>query len=58
VDEIGRAPGRGAYLCRRVKCWEEAPAQLDHALKTHLLSEAKERLLALGREIAANEQWA
>ena len=42
VDESGKANGRGAYLCRRFQCWQQALAgkgshhavRLSAALKT------------------------
>ncbi len=55
VDDVGRMAGRGAYLCRQEACWQEAPAQLEYALKTRIPLEVRERLLAQGREIAAGE---
>lgn len=35
VDETGKRPGRGTYLCRRRACWETAlqKRRLEHALK-------------------------
>jgi predicted RNA-binding protein YlxR (DUF448 family) len=35
VDETGRRPGRGAYLCRDAACWDLAARKrsLDHAFK-------------------------
>ncbi len=35
VDPTGRLPGRGAYLCRDVACWDAAGRRhaLEHALK-------------------------
>ena len=53
VDEKGKAAGRGAYLCRNRACWENALARdrLDHALKTKLDAEDRERLLAYGRQL-------
>lgn len=41
IDETGKLPGRGAYLCRRRECWELAlkRASLNRALRTNLSSE-------------------
>jgi hypothetical protein len=41
VDETGKRPGRGAYLCRRRECWELAlkRASLNRALRTTLSAE-------------------
>jgi predicted RNA-binding protein YlxR (DUF448 family) len=52
VDERGKAAGRGAYLCRSRTCWETAVTRerLDHALKTELTAEDRERLLQYGRQ--------
>ena len=58
VDEVGRLPGRGAYLCRRTACWQEAAVRLEYALKTRLSLETKERLLAYGKEITISESQA
>ena len=46
VDETGKEPGRGAYLCRDKVCWEKALRgnQLEHALKATLSTEEKEQL--------------
>ncbi len=34
IDPTGRAPGRGAYLCRDAACWDTASRKraLEHAL--------------------------
>ena len=36
IDATGRAPGRGAYLCRDASCWDAAARKraLEHALRT------------------------
>lgn len=40
IDETGKRPGRGAYLCRRRSCWEQAAGgkkdPLGHALRVSL----------------------
>ena len=35
IDEAGKRPGRGVYLCRRRSCWEIAlqKRRLEHSLK-------------------------
>lgn len=52
MDERGKAPGRGAYLCRNRTCWEGALRQgrLEHALKTKLTAADKERLEEYGQQ--------
>jgi uncharacterized protein len=34
IDDTGRTPGRGAYLCRDAACWDTAARRraLEHAL--------------------------
>ena len=46
VDQSGRKPGRGAYLCHRPECWQEAlkKNRLDSALRTRLSQDDKLRL--------------
>ena len=46
VDESGKQPGRGAYLCRDLACWEAATKerQLDRALRVRLTQEEMARL--------------
>ncbi len=38
VDETGKKAGRGAYICRRRECWQEAlrKERLDRALRAKL----------------------
>ncbi|HEY8738354.1 MAG TPA: YlxR family protein [Candidatus Dormibacteraeota bacterium] len=45
-DDTGRAPGRGAYLCRDAACWTsgERRRALDRALHLHLAAEDWTRL--------------
>jgi predicted RNA-binding protein YlxR (DUF448 family) len=53
IDESGKAPGRGAYLCRERQCWERALSEkrLDHALQTSLSKEEWEALLEFGQAL-------
>jgi predicted RNA-binding protein YlxR (DUF448 family) len=45
VDEAGRAPGRGAYLCRQASCWQRGLAgALAGALKARPSEEDREAL--------------
>jgi len=57
IDEKGKAPGRGAYLCRQRACWESALARerLDHALKIKLGAEDRATLLAYGQQLPQAE---
>jgi predicted RNA-binding protein YlxR (DUF448 family) len=48
VDETGKKPGRGAYLCKTRECWEKALKGkiLEYALKTAITAEDKAALQA------------
>ena len=48
VDPTGKKSGRGAYLCRRLTCWEEAVKRnrISKALRTTLTEESKAALRA------------
>jgi uncharacterized protein len=50
ADERGKAPGRGAYVCRCRACLLGAIEQrkLDRALKTQLTAEDRQRLSEYG----------
>ena len=47
VDAGGRAPGRGAYVCRQASCWEAALTgnRLGGALHTNIEPPDRARLL-------------
>ncbi len=46
IDEVGKKSGRGAYLCKTKKCWNEGLKgnRLEHVLRTSLTQEDKQRL--------------
>ena len=48
VDPTGKKSGRGAYLCRRVACWEDAlkRSRLSKALRITLSEESRTALQA------------
>jgi hypothetical protein len=47
VDESGKAPGRGAYLHDKRRCWQRGiNGALDHALKTKLSGQERALLSA------------
>lgn len=50
VDPTGKKSGRGAYLCRRPECWQEAlrKDRLSYALRTKLSKTDREALQAEG----------
>jgi len=54
VDERGRAPGRGAYLCREVACWERgAKGALNGALRTTIDATNRAAIVAYGAQFAS-----
>jgi predicted RNA-binding protein YlxR (DUF448 family) len=57
VDETGKKPGRGAYLCRTRECWEKAlkGKVLEYALKTAITAEDKAALQAYAATLEAQD---
>ena len=55
IDMRGKAPGRGAYICKKSDCLERAMKSraLERALEHRLEPDVYERLR---EELAANEQ--
>ncbi len=60
VDERGRAPGRGGYLCESSACWQQAieGGQLGRALRTAVSAEDRATLREYARRNAALEATA
>jgi predicted RNA-binding protein YlxR (DUF448 family) len=58
IDESGKAPGRGAYLCRERQCWERALSEkrLDYALQSGLSKEEWEALLEFGQALELTDE--
>ncbi len=54
IDIRGKMPGRGAYLCNSVECWEAAlkKNRLDQVLRTKLSQEFRERLVEYSKNIS------
>ena len=52
-DPSGKAPGRGAYLCTNLTCWEKATRTglLDKALRTTVSDSDETQIMKYGREI-------
>ena len=46
VDLTGKKPGRGAYICRNLACWQQAlrKGRIDAALKTRMSADDRLRL--------------
>ena len=56
VDLSGKAPGRGAYVCRRPECWDTAlRGSLAHVLKTTLTAVDRAALERFAAEELAPE---
>ena len=57
VDETGKKPGRGAYLCRTRECWDRAlkGKVLEYALKTAITAEDKLALQAYAATLEAQD---
>lgn len=57
VDETGKKSGRGAYLCRSKRCWEDAlgSGRLEHALKASFSTEEKESIRAFADGLPETE---
>lgn len=47
VDSESKMAGRGAYLCKDIRCWEEGlkGSRLEHALRTGINQENSKKLL-------------
>ena len=58
VDRTGRAPGRGAYLCRAPACWTVAAAgkQLAGALRASLSEADRMGLRTFADSLTASEK--
>ena len=52
ADPSGKLPGRGAYLCHALQCWEKALQgdRLAHVLKAVVVPQDRERLIAHARQ--------
>lgn len=56
VDLTGKAHGRGAYLHDKRSCWDRGiKSALDHALRTKLTDQEKQKLLAFIESQLADE---
>ena len=58
VDETGKKPGRGAYLCKTAECWNSAlnGKVLQYALKTAISMEDKAALQAYAATLSNEGQ--
>lgn len=53
IDNTGKKPGRGAYICPTRGCWEEAlkGKRLEHALRSNLTHDNREQLIKDGKDL-------
>lgn len=53
IDPIGKGPGRGAYICPKRACWEQALRgnRLAQALRTTLTAEQTAELAAYAAQL-------
>ncbi len=54
IDPDGKANGRGAYVCSKASCWDEALTKdrLDRALRTTISPEVRADLKRFGERLA------
>jgi predicted RNA-binding protein YlxR (DUF448 family) len=57
VDETGKKPGRGAYVCKTHECWDKALTGrvLEYALKTAITAEDKAALQVYAETLGSDE---
>jgi predicted RNA-binding protein YlxR (DUF448 family) len=48
LDETGKANGRGAYICKKAACWEQALQgnRLEHTFRSTVKQDNRDRLKA------------
>lgn len=48
LDETGKADGRGAYICKKAACWEQALQgnRLEHTFRSTIKQDDRDRLKA------------
>lgn len=54
VDEKGKMPGRGAYICRSVECWQKALSAKNDRLSSALKTTLTEQETGMLKEYAAS----
>ena len=57
VDESGKRPGRGAYLCRSLDCWKKGltKGRLERALRRKIDPEDRNRLIGFAAEYCGGD---
>lgn len=58
IEPARNVPGRGAYICRRLECWQLAieKGRLAHTLKGPIPPPARAMLLAQAREMYRTQE--
>ena len=53
IDTSGRKAGRGAYICRELKCWESGlkGKRLERALRSCITQDNRERLVKGAKDL-------
>lgn len=53
IDTDGKKPGRGAYLCKNLECWESGIKgnRLDYTLRTTITKENREQLMKYSKDV-------
>ncbi len=53
IDPDGKKAGRGAYLCKKLDCWETGlkSNRLEYTLRTTLTPENRESLMRYGKDL-------
>ena len=53
IDTSGKRPGRGAYLCKNLECWQAGLRgnRLDYTLRTTITKEDREKLMRYSKDV-------
>ena len=53
IDTSGKRAGRGAYLCKKLECWEAGlkGGHLEYTLRTTLTPANREKLTKYGKDL-------
>lgn len=60
VDATGKKAGRGAYLCKKIQCWEIGLKgnRVEHALKVTLSEDNRQQLMRFAGDLLPEERLA
>ncbi len=56
VDQAGKKPGRGAYVCRSTTCWQRGvpKTSLERSLNITMSPESQDQIMAFYRDTAVD----